>query len=210
VTDLTRQAVPANDYHFVTRWRVRAAREEVFDILEDAKSLPQWWPSVYLDVLEIQSGGPDRKDMVVRVQAKGWLPVKLNWHFAVTESDPPQRLALKAWGDLEGTGLWTLTQDGDFVDITYDWRVSGRKPVLRYTSALFKPLFSHSHHWAMAKGEESLKLELERRRAKSTEDRALVPAAPGPVPMPPAPLVLGVGLLVTLFVLGRARRRRAR
>jgi hypothetical protein len=198
----------ANDYHFVTHWRVRGTCDEVYDILQDAASLSRWWPSVYLDVLEIQSGGPDRKDMVVRVQAKGWLPVKLNWHFAVTESDPPRRLALKAWGDLEGTGLWTLAQDGDHVDITYDWRVAGRKPVLRYTSALFKPLFAHSHHWAMAKGEASLKLELERRRAKSAAEKALVPAPPAPVPMPPAPVVLGVGLLVTLFVLGQARRRR--
>ncbi|HXH22890.1 MAG TPA: SRPBCC family protein [Dehalococcoidia bacterium] len=208
MTPFTEAVVAANDYHFISRWRVRGTCEEVYEILQDAKGLPRWWPSVYLDALEIQSGGPERKDMVVRVQAKGWLPVKLNWHFAVTDSDPPRGFGLKAWGDLEGTGRWTLSQDGDFVDVTYDWRVRGRKPVLRYTSAFFRPLFSHSHHWAMRKGEESLRLELERRRAKSAAERARVPPAPGPAPSPPAPLVMGIGLLVAWLLLGRAGRRR--
>ena len=203
-------ALPANDYHFITHWRVRGKAQEVYDILEDAKSLPKWWPSVYLDVLEIQSGGPDRVDKVVRIEAKGWLPFKLNWHFTVTDSDPPRGFGLKAWGDLEGTGRWTLEPDGDFVNITYDWDVRGQKPLLRYTSVFFKPFFAVNHHWAMAKGEESLKLELERRRAATEAARALVPAPPPPTPSPPAPVLLGLGLLLTLFVIGRRRRRKVR
>jgi hypothetical protein len=43
-----------------------------------------------------------------------------------------------------------------------------------------KPIFAANHHWAMAKGEESLKLELLRRRAATPEDAAKVPPPPPP------------------------------
>ena len=66
------------------------------------------------------------------------------------------------------------------VNITYDWRVMADKPLLRRLSFLLKPLFSANHGWAMARGEESLKLEMARRRAASPEDAARIPAPPGP------------------------------
>ena len=58
------------------------------------------------------------------------------------------------------------------VDITYDWRLRAEKPLLRNLSFLLKPLFEANHRWAMAQGEESLKLELARRRAASDAMRA--------------------------------------
>ncbi len=60
--------------------------------------------------------------------------------------------------------------------ITYDWRISATKPLLRRLSWLLRPAFSANHHWAMKRGEESLRLELRRRRA---------PAEPVPPPPPP-------------------------
>src|SRR5690242_19495909 len=40
----------ANDYPFVTRWRVLGALEEAAAILSRADDLPRWWPAVYLNV----------------------------------------------------------------------------------------------------------------------------------------------------------------
>lgn len=71
-------------------------------------------------------------------------------------------------------------QDGAFVDISYDWRISAEKPLLRRLSFLLKPIFAANHRWAMARGEESLRLELRRRRARTAADRAGVPPPPGP------------------------------
>lgn len=198
--------MPVNDYHSLSHWRLSGTVQEVYDILAEPKDLPRWWPSVYLDVLEIQSGGPDDVLKVVRLESKGRLPYKLNWHFTVTESDPPHGFAIKTWGDFEGTGRWTLEQDGEFVNVTYDWCVSARKPVLRYGSMLFKPIFALDHRWTMARGEDSLKLELRRRRAE-----AGVPPPPGPAPMPPLSLVLGFGALaVAAFAAVRLASRGAR
>src|SRR5688500_7025332 len=79
--------------------------------------------------------------------------------------------ALIATGELIGTGRWTFTQDGPEVVITYDWRVSTSKPLLRWLTWLLRPVFAANHRWAMARGEESLRLELHRRRATSEAER---------------------------------------
>ena len=40
----------ANEYQFVSRWRVENTIEEVSDVLNNAPDLVRWWPSVYLSV----------------------------------------------------------------------------------------------------------------------------------------------------------------
>ncbi len=171
----------APEYAFLTRWRVRATAKEVAEILGDAPALARWWPSVYLDVKELSPG--DRTTHVGRVIAlytKGWLPYTLRWKFTVTESNPPHGFSLVAEGDFEGTGVWTITEAGDHVDATYDWRIAANKALLRYGTLVMRPIFAANHRWAMARGLESLELELRRRRARTAAERDAVPAPPGP------------------------------
>ncbi len=154
----------SNDYHFITHWRVEATCEDVADVLKEAKDLPRWWPSVYLAVEEIEPGDENGVGRVVSLHTKGWLPYTLRWQFRVTESNYPRGFSLEAWGDFLGRGVWTFEQDGRFVNVTYDWRIRAEKKLLQSLSFLLKPVFSANHRWAMARGEESLKLELARRR----------------------------------------------
>jgi hypothetical protein len=169
----------ANDYHFVTRWRFEAGIDEVARILDDAESLPHWWPSVYLDVQVVDPGdAATRLGKVIELFSKGWLPYTLRWRFRVVEHCWPHRFALEAFGDFEGRGVWTLAQDGAHTDVTYDWRIRAAKPLLRRASFVLKPILSANHTWAMARGRESLVLELARRRAQTDEERARVPAPP--------------------------------
>jgi len=171
----------AAEYAFLTRWRFRATAKEVSDILSDALSLPRWWPSVYLAVNELAPGDPNTgAGRVIDLYTKGWLPYTLRWRFTVTESHPPHGFKLAAEGDFVGTGVWTLTQDGEFVDVTYDWRIAAGKRLLRVGTPIFRPLFAANHRWAMARGEKSLELELRRRRARTEGDRRAVPPPPGP------------------------------
>jgi hypothetical protein len=71
-----------------------------------------------------------------------------------------------------------------------------------------KPLFEANHRWAMAQGEESLKLELARRRATSDAARARIPPPPGPATYAGAALVGGaVAVGATLvYLMQRSRR----
>lgn len=164
----------SNDYHFVTHWRVPGTCAEVSDVLGDAADLVRWWPSVYLAVEELAAGDANGIGKRIALFTKGWLPYTLRWQFVVTENRYPYGFALEAVGDFVGRGVWTLAQAGEAVDVTYDWRIRADKPLLRTLSFVMKPIFGANHHWAMARGEESLRLELQRRRGGA----AVMP--PGP------------------------------
>jgi len=145
-----------NDYHFTTHWRVKSTVDEVSQILGDPLALRRWWPSVYLDVKVVEPGEESGLGRVVSLYTKGWLPYTLRWDFRVTEVRK-DGFTLVAWGDFDGRGIWTFQQDGPWVNIIYDWKINAEKPLLRCFSFIMKPIFSANHHWAMAKGEESLK-----------------------------------------------------
>lgn len=166
-------------YEFQTRWRVRATCEEVTEVLSDALALPRWWPSVYLDVKELAPGDPETGiGREISLFTKGWLPYTLRWSFTVVENRRPHGFSLIPHGDFEGRGDWHLEQDGDWCDVTYDWRIEVQKPLLRLLSPVMKPVLAANHRWAMARGEESLRLELERRRAPDAAARARIPPPP--------------------------------
>lgn len=64
----------SNEYHFVTRWRLRGSAQDVAEVLRDARDPPHWWPSVYLDVRVIDDGDAAGIGRTVDLWTKGWLP----------------------------------------------------------------------------------------------------------------------------------------
>src|SRR5262252_8584522 len=203
------ESIETNQYHLLSHWRVEATCGEVSDILGDPLALVRWWPSVYLAVEEIAPERADGTGRRVRVHTKGWLPYTLRWGFEVVESRRPYGFTIAASGDFDGRGVWTFTQDGPFVDIIYDWRIRAEKPLLRNLSFVLRPLFEANHRWAMAQGEDSLKLELARRRATSEQALARIPAPPGPVTYAGAAIVAGAAAIgvALAYLMVRARRR---
>ena len=196
----------SNEYHFISHWRVPGTVEEVSDILSDAPALTRWWPSVYLDVQETKHGDEDGIGKEVSLYTKGWLPYTLRWDFRVTESNYPHGFVLVAWGDFDGRGEWTLEQDGDEVNVTYDWHINAEKPLLKRLSFLMRPIFEANHRWAMARGEESLRLELAR-RTSAEHLRPLIPSPPAATELSafvlPA-IAIPIGL-VAFLILRRSR-----
>jgi Polyketide cyclase / dehydrase and lipid transport len=199
-----------NQYEFLSRWRVEGTCGEVADILGDPLALARWWPSVYLAVDELSP--PDARGLGrrVRLHTKGYLPYTLTWELEVVETRYPYGFTIAANGDFDGRGVWTFRQDGSFVDVEYDWRLNAEKPLLRNLSFALRPLFESNHRWAMAQGEDSLKLELARRRATSDSARAAIPPPPGPVTYAGVALVAGAAAVGAglAYLLIRSRRRR--
>lgn len=178
----------ANEYHFITTWSIAATPDEISSVLGDAAGLARRWPSVYLDVQILEQGDARGVGTTVNLYTKGFLPYTLRWQFTVTASDPPHGFRLEATGDFVGRGIWTLTPEagsdapgGPSTRVTYDWLVMADKGILKALSVVMKPIFSANHHWAMARGEESLRLELARRHASADPTvLAAIPPAPGP------------------------------
>jgi hypothetical protein len=157
-------------------------------VLGDPSDLPRWWPAVYLSVRVDDPGDPRTGvGKIVSLWTKGWLPYTLRWSFRVTESTPATGFALEATGDFVGRGVWTLeglrdrdAPGGPETLVTYDWRIAAEKGVLRRLSPVMKPIFGANHRWAMARGEESLRIEIARRHAAAIADAALLAALPRP------------------------------
>ena len=183
--------MPSNEFHFITHWRVPGTVAEVAEVLADATGLARWWPSVYLGVAELDPGDERGLGKVVELHTKAWLPYTFRWQFRVTEVHAAGS-ALAATGDFEGRGIWSFRQDGREVAVTYDWKILVEKPILRQLSFVLKPIYAANHRWAMARGEESLKLELARRHAASAAERALVPAPPAATRVRPEVVIVGL------------------
>ncbi len=197
-------------YHFITGWQVKSSVEEIYEVLANGPDLVRWWPSVYLDVEELAPGGENKIGLTYALHTKGWLPYTLRWQLCLTENRKPDGFAFEASGDLVGRGIWMFEQKGEWVRITYDWKIRPEKPLLRILSPVLKPVFALNHNWAMRKGEKSLKLEMARRHAANEAQRARLPAPPGPTTSSPLPLTLfaGAAFLAARWVLARLFRRR--
>ena len=203
----------SNDYHFITTWRVRGTNGEVADVLRDSLDLPRWWPAVYLSVEEVTPPDEHGLNQRVRLRTKGWLPYTLLWEFVVTESRYPDGFAIQAFGDFVGRGVWTITQDDEFVNVEFDWRIHAEKPLLQALAPLMRPLLEANHRWAMGQGEASLSLELARRRAATDAARRTVPPPPGPVTYAAVGILAGAALVgagLGLLVLRQQRKSRRR
>ena len=203
----------SNDYHFITTWKVRGTNGEVADVLRDPLDLSRWWPAVYLSVEEVTPPDKLGLNQRVRLRTKGWLPYTLLWEFVVTESRYPDGFAIQAFGDFVGRGVWTITQDDEFVNVEFDWRIRAEKPLLQTLAPLMRPLLEANHRWAMRQGEESLNLELARRRAATDAARRSVPPPPGPVTYAAVGILAGAALVgagLGLLVLRQQRKRRRR
>lgn len=204
-----------NDYHFVTTWRIRGTIEEVAQIITDGEHLARWWPSVYLDVRELEPGDERGIGKVIDLHTKGWLPYTLRWRLRVAEIHA-DGFTLAASGDFAGHGIWTFQQDGPEAVVAYDWQIRAEKPLLRSLTPILRPIFSANHHWAMQQGRRSLELELARRRATSAAERARIPPPPQPTTLAPGLLAVGMGLAAGLIIVlwrrstsaGRARLRK--
>ena len=142
-----------------------ATRDEVWDVLTDARGFTRWWSDVYLGVDVLDEGDAEGVGAVIAVHSRGWLPYHLRWRARVVEARRPETLALDATGDLVGRGRWTLTQAEADAIARYDWRVVAERPLLRRLAPLLKPAFAANHRWAMARGEAGLRREVAARRA---------------------------------------------
>jgi hypothetical protein len=145
-------------------------------LIEDAEGLPRWCPAVFLALEVITPGGPEGK--VVRLRTRGWLPyvVRFDARVARLRLDPPA-IAVEVCGDFEGVGDFLLHEREGGLDVTLDWRVRFRKPVVSALMGLLGPLLFTNHVWTLRRAHRGLVREIGRRRALAVPPPTPAPAA---------------------------------
>ena len=146
--------LPSGEYSFVDEWDVDAPRESVFAAIADARSYPEWWKPVYL---EVESEGEPEVGKESRQHFKGRLPYHLRTRSRITRLEAPHVIGADVDGDLRGTGLWTLTElpDGG-THVRFDWRVHADRRLLRLLTPVLRRALRWNHAWAIARAREGL------------------------------------------------------
>ena len=99
----------AKEYVFLDEWDVDAPQDAVFDALADARTYPDWWKPVYI---EVEGDEAPAEGVTTRQHFKGKLPYTLKTTSKITRFDPPTHFQVEVVGDLTGTGKWTLGPNG--------------------------------------------------------------------------------------------------
>jgi uncharacterized protein YndB with AHSA1/START domain/mannose-6-phosphate isomerase-like protein (cupin superfamily) len=146
-------AIASHEYLFVDEWDVAASREAVFHAISEARTYPQWWTPVYIDV---EAQGEPEVGKESRQHFKGRLPYHLHTRSRLTRLEPPHIIEADVDGDLSGHGKWTLTETPTGTHVRFDWEVFADKPLLRILTPILRPAFRWNHAWAIARAREGL------------------------------------------------------
>lgn len=110
------------EYRFVTLWSIEAPLETVCETISRSLTWPQWWRSVE-SVAEIAPGDAEGFGRVLRFTWRGRLPYRLTFDVRIVEIKPLVAVAGVANGDVEGTGRWSFSVQGNITHVRYEWHV---------------------------------------------------------------------------------------
>jgi hypothetical protein len=143
------------DYHYVSTWQLQAPIQQVWAALNDLEHLPTWYSGVQ-EARELARGDAQGVGRRVRYVIKGRLPLRLAFEATTTRSLPPRDQALRAEGELAGTGRWSLDQHGDITIARYTWEVRTTRPWMNLLAPLARPVFTWNSRGVMLQAGQGL------------------------------------------------------
>lgn len=148
------------NYEFVTVWRFNAPIEKVWAEIKRSEHWNEWWKGV-VRVIELKAGDAEGVGKTVRSTWKSALPYTLEFDSEVVCIEPLKRIESRAFGELQGSGIWTLTaEDENTTRVRYDWRVNTTKAWMNWLAPVAKPFFRWNHNVIMNWGGEGLAKKL--------------------------------------------------
>jgi uncharacterized protein YndB with AHSA1/START domain len=143
-------------YEFVSTWSIDASLDAVWNAVKDSEAWPNWWRGV-VRVVELEAGDDRGVGAVHRSTWRSALPYTIQFDSEIVRIEELKLIEARAFGELEGTGLWQFAESGSGVRVQYDWHVNTTKPWMNLLAPLAKPLFRWNHDVIMRWGEEGLK-----------------------------------------------------
>ena len=146
----------AADFALVTDWRLDAPPDAVWNAIVRCQDWPSWWPAVRR-VETLERGDEIGLGAVRRITWRTALPYELTFDVRTVRVEPLRLIEGRAFGELDGTGIWTLTSDTAGTHVRYDWRVAVARPWMRLAAPLLRPAFAWNHGKVMGWGEQGLR-----------------------------------------------------
>jgi mannose-6-phosphate isomerase-like protein (cupin superfamily)/uncharacterized protein YndB with AHSA1/START domain len=162
------------EYAFVDEWDVAAPASAVFEALADARTYPDWWRPVYL---EVEADGPPALGTVSQQHFKGRLPYHLRTRSQITRLELDHLVEAEVDGDLAGHGVWTVTATDTGSHIRFEWTVHADRRLLRLLTPFMRPALRANHSWAIARAIDGLEPYLAARGVPARPTSTAVTAA---------------------------------
>jgi len=134
---------------------LETSRAAAWEVLQEPLSWPEWWRGVER-VSELSSGDGRRVGAHYRIAWRSRIPYELEFDFTVRRIDEPCCMEGDATGELEGTGVWRLFEQGGVTAVVYDWDVATTKRWMRVLAPAARPVFEYNHDVVMRWGGEGL------------------------------------------------------
>jgi hypothetical protein len=113
---------------------------------------PEWWPYV-AKVELLKQGDADEIGSVRRITWKTALPYSLTFDSELLELERFKRMEGRAFGELEGSGIWTFTEgENGCTHVRYDWQVKTTKWWMNLLAPVARPIFAWNHDKVMEAG----------------------------------------------------------
>jgi uncharacterized protein YndB with AHSA1/START domain len=142
-------------YAFGTRWWIGAPRDDVFEVLHASERWPEWWDGLER-VVKLEEGDAEGRGSLGRYTWRSVIGYRLSFEMRITRVERPDVMEGRASGDLDGTGAWRLTTEGDATVVVFEWRVRTTRPWMNLLAPVARPLFRWNHDRLMRSGGEGL------------------------------------------------------
>jgi hypothetical protein len=143
-------------YLFRSQWRLPAAPDDVYGVLANVETYPDWWPQVRRTRRLDDASG--------EVVCRSLLPYDVTFVMHRELEDPVARvLRARLDGDLAGTSQWTITAAGAGSVAVFDEDVTVGSSLLRAAGRLLRPALRFNHDLMMRGGEKGLQAYFRRR-----------------------------------------------
>ena len=147
-------------FDLVTDWALDAPPDEVWAVLRAVEAWPLWWRSVRR-VETLAVGDAEGIGAVHRLVWQTALPYRLTITTEISAIEPGRRIEVRASGDVEGTGTWSLRPGAEGgTAVRYVWRVGVGKPWMRRLLPVLRPVFAWNHDKVMQAGDAGLRRHL--------------------------------------------------
>jgi uncharacterized protein YndB with AHSA1/START domain len=144
-----------SQFILLTNWKIAAPVSAVWEALSHPEDWPRWWPYV-AEVTKLADGDDNDLGARHRFVWRTRLPYTLAFDTETVALEKHKVLVARAKGDVNGTGTWRLSENGNGTEVSYEWRVDLASGWKRQLAPLAAPVFRWNHEGVMRAGGEGL------------------------------------------------------
>ncbi len=149
------------DYHLLTIWHINAPLTAVYEAIYDSLHWPEWWAGAKkveqtADGDGNGNGNGNGSNSIRRYAWRGELPYTVVFDVRATRIEAQVAIEGCARGDLEGSGRWHFSHEGEVSIVRFEWHVRSTQWWMNLLAPLARPIFIRNHRQIMAEGGAAL------------------------------------------------------